>query len=341
MKNILKVLLAISIVFAIVYILGPKSKIQTLAGDYPEVPIDLDELEDYVQMQEDTVKGLKAGNEAKIIWADSLSKSKTTYSVVYIHGFGASEKEGDPVHREIAAHFGANLYLVRLPEHGIQRDNAFKYLSAQALVDEAREAFMIGKSLGDSVILVGTSMGGALSLIVASERADIKALVLYSPAIEAGNNALDQFFNPWAKYIAENFSFKDGVRRTSREGDKAKYWSEYYHVNGFESLAVLLKSKMNAETFQKIEMPLYMAYYYKNDQEQDFVVSVPKMKEMFQQINTPEHLKEAQAFPETGDHVIASSITSKDWKGVLEGTIKFLENKAKVKPKAFTVSENL
>ncbi|MFD2201035.1 alpha/beta hydrolase [Shivajiella indica] len=330
MKTVLKVVLGLAIVLAVVYMLGPKSKIQSLEGDYPSVPTRIADIESFVRAKQDTIRGLKPGNEAKIVWADSLNKSKTPYSVVYIHGFGASEMEGSPVNRELAAHFGANLYLVRLPEHGIDREDAMKHLSAQKLVDEVREAYMIGKSLGDSVIVVGTSMGGALSLILASERPDMKALVIYSPAIEAGGGALDSFFRPWYKFIAENFGLKNGVNIVAREGEKAKYWSSQYHVNGYESLAVLLRSKMTVETFQNIHVPVFLAYYYKNEQEQDFVVSVPKMLEMYDQLGTEESQKRKMAFPNTGDHVIASSITSHDWEGVLRESIQFLERVAKV-----------
>ncbi|EKB49738.1 alpha/beta hydrolase [Cecembia lonarensis] len=339
MKTVLKVLLFLAIALAVTYMLGPKASIEPLSGDYPEVPTRMYDLEAYVTSKEDTVKGLKPGNKAKIVWADSVNKSKTSYSIVYIHGFGASEMEGSPVHREVAKHFGSNLYLVRLPEHGIDREDAMKHLTAQKLVDDVREAYMIGKSLGDSVIVIGTSMGGALSLVLASERADMKALVLYSPAIREGGDALEQFFRPWTKFLAERFVYENGVRITPREGDKAKYWSEQYHVNGFESLAVLLRSKMVGDTFLKIELPVFMGYYYKSDQEQDFVVSVPKMLEMFDRLKTPDRMKRRVSFPDTGDHVIASSITSEDWESVLNETILFLENVAKVKPPKYEETE--
>ncbi|MCH7415514.1 alpha/beta hydrolase [Belliella sp. R4-6] len=331
LKRILPTIMAIAIVLAVFYMLGPKASVQNLAGKYPEIPTTLVDLENYVIQKEDTVKGLKPGNEAKIIWADPLNKEKTPYSIVYIHGFGASEMEGNPVNRMLAEHFGANLYLARLPEHGIKREDAMKHMSAQKLMDSAREAYMIGKSLGDSVIVVGTSMGGALTLNLASERPDIKAVVLYSPAVGVYGGLLDQFFEPWRKYVAENFKFEKGMNTMTREGDKAKYWSEEYHVNSYESLAVLLKSTMNDTTFAKIKQPLFLGYYYKNEKEQDFVVSVPRMQEMFDQLGTSESLKTKEAFPETGDHVIASSITSKDWEAVLQSTIDFLENIAKVK----------
>ncbi|MFD2034531.1 alpha/beta hydrolase [Belliella marina] len=339
LKRILPIIMAISMVLVIVYMLGPKASVENLAGGYPEIPTDLAELESYVLQKEDTVKGLKPGNEAKIIWADPLDKKKTPYSIVYIHGFGASEMEGSPVNRLLAEHFGANLYLARLPEHGIKREDAMRHMTAQKLMDGAREAYMIGKSLGDSVIVVGTSMGGALTLNLASERQDIKAVVLYSPAVGIRGEMLNQFFEPWRKYIAENFRFEKGMNTLAREGEKAKYWSEEYHVNSYESLAVLLKSTMNDTTFAKIEQPLYLAYYYKNEEEQDFVVSVPKMLEMFEGLGTPDSQKIKEAFPESGDHVIASDITSKDWEAVLKGTIDFLENVVKLEKQGLVMEE--
>jgi hypothetical protein len=49
------------------------------------------------------------------------------------------------------------------------------------------------------------------------------------------------------------------------------------------------------------------------------------MKEMYNQLGTPAALKKELPFPKTGDHVIASSITSKDWQTVLFSSIEFLE----------------
>src|SRR5690606_29126428 len=209
--------------------------------------------------------------------------------------------------------------------------NHFEYLSADRLVADAREAYMIGKSLGDSVIVVGTSMGGALSLILASERPDIHAVLLYSPCIVEYGNQLDAFFQPWQGYLMEKaMTNEDGVLLSPREGDKARYWSEEYHVNAYSSLAVLLRSKMTERTFSKVKQPLFMGYYYLDEENQDKVVSVPAMLEMYDDLGTPTELKRKQAFPASGDHVIASSITSDDWEGVLDASIKFLEEIAGV-----------
>lgn len=330
LRKIFLGLFATAMVIAIVYMLGPKVEEQELLIQFPEVPTRVNELSEYIQQREDTVKGLKAGNEAYIIWADSANKRKTPYSIVYIHGFGASPMEGDPVHRFLADHFGANLFVTRLPEHGIKRENGMEYLSAQKLADAAGEAYQIGKSLGDEVIVIGTSMGGALTLLLASQQEDIKAIMLYSPAVRDNGGRLEPLFKPWSKFLMEKTMMKNSVIHQDRKGDKAAFWSEDYHINAYESLAVLLYSMMNENTFKKIKQPLFLGYYYKSAEEQDFVVSVPKMLEMYQQVSTPETLKREVAFPQAGDHVIASSITSKDWEGVLFESINFLENVVKI-----------
>lgn len=333
LRKIFLGLFATAMILVIVYMLGPKLDHQKLIIQYPEVPTRVDDLEKYLQQREDTVIGLKPGNEAYIVWADSANKHKTAYSIVYIHGFGASPMEGDPVHRFLAAHFGANLFVTRLPEHGIKRDNAMEYLTPQVLANAAGEAYNIGKSLGDEVIVIGTSMGGALTLLLASQQPDIKAVAVYSPAIRDYGERLSAFYNPWMEKIMEKTITEKKMLRQAREGEKAKYWSEDYHLNSYESLATIMYDNMNQETFKKINQPLFLGYYYDTQEKQDNVVSVPKMKEMFQEISTPEALKREKAFPKAGDHVIGSSITSGDWEGVLFSTIDFLENVVKIPAK--------
>lgn len=334
LRKIFLGLFATAMVLVIVYMLGPKVETENIEIHYPEIPTRVNELEAYLSQREDSVKGLKPDNEAYIQWADSTNKRKTPYSIVYIHGFGASPMEGDPVHRFLAEHFGANLFVTRLPEHGIRRENGMEYLTAQSLADAAGEAYQIGKVLGDEVIIIGTSMGGALSTLLASQQPDIKALVLYSPAFRDRGEVLGKLFTPWAKFLMEKFAMKDKMIHQERSEIKATYWSEDYHINGYQSLAVLIYSMMNKSTYEKIHQPLFLGYYYKSDEEQDGTVSVQKMLEMYQEVSTPENLKVEKAFPKSGDHVISSSITSNDWEGVMFETINFLENVVGIAPKA-------
>jgi esterase/lipase len=176
-------------------------------------------------------------------------------------------------------------------------------------------------------------MGGALSLILAEERPEIHSLVLYSPCIAVYGDRLDPLFQPWMKQLMEmTMTNEDGVQVVERDTEEGKYWAKNYHINAYTSLAVLLKSKMNQETFEKVKQPLFLAYYYKNEEEQDKVVSVPAMLDMYASVSTPEAKKRKVAFPEAGDHVIASSLKTESWDKVLEESIKFLEEVVHLTP---------
>src|SRR5687768_11033804 len=94
------------------YFVGPSADRAEYDTAMPEVPESAAPLVQYVQAQEQK-HNLKTDNEARIVWFDS-SRTKTPYSIVYLHGFSASQKEGDPVHVRTAKAFGCNLYLSRL-----------------------------------------------------------------------------------------------------------------------------------------------------------------------------------------------------------------------------------
>ena len=81
----------------IVYFLGPQPSNPRYDAKLPDIPSDAQQLKKYISDHEALHK-LKPDNEAKIIWLNDSSKEKTDYAVVYIHGFSASEEEGDPVH---------------------------------------------------------------------------------------------------------------------------------------------------------------------------------------------------------------------------------------------------
>jgi hypothetical protein len=66
-----------------------------------------------------------------------------------------------------------------------------------------------------------------------------------------------------------------------------------------------------------------MGYYYKNEEEQDKVVSVPAMLKMFDELGSKD--KKKVAFPNAGNHVLASPILSKDVPNIQKETEKFLD----------------
>ena len=87
----------------------------------------------------------------------------------------------------------------------------------------------------------------------------------------------------------------------------------------------LVNATMTEETFKKVNQPLFLGYYYKNEEEKDPTVSVDRMLEMFEQVSTPSNKKWKVAFPDAGCHPIPSGILSKDVKSVRRKTFEFAE----------------
>ena len=78
---------------------------------------------------------------------------------------------------------GANVYIPRLPEHGLadRMTTALARLDARAMCEATDEAVDIGCGLGDSVIVVGLCIGGSMAAWAAQERADVVRAVPIAP----------------------------------------------------------------------------------------------------------------------------------------------------------------
>lgn len=320
--KIVGLLLAIA---AITYAIGPQPPTPAFAVPAYQPSPTLQSLEADIAATEQAEPGIKPGCEATILWADSSRKEKTKYAFLYLHGFGASRQEGAPVHEHLARQFGANLFLARLDEHGVEEgDQNLLELTADSYVESAEWAYQIAKQLGDTVVILGTSAGGALGLFLASRHPEIKALVTWSPCIRLFTGLSGVLAGPWGLQLARLLRGGEHNDWTFRKPEMVHYWTNHQRFEGITQFAAFLENAMVPATFQKVNCPVFVGYYYKNEMEQDRVVSVEAMLEMLQQLGTPPSQKRAIAFPDAADHVIASSITSSDWEGVERESAQFL-----------------
>jgi pimeloyl-ACP methyl ester carboxylesterase len=316
-------LLIIPLLLLIVYLLGPKPTTPVYSTDMPVIPSDADALITYIDNDEKAHK-LKKDNEARIIWFNDSTKNITPVSIVYLHGFSASQEEGDPVHERIAKQFGCNLYLSRLAEHGIDTTEAMANLTADKYWESAKEALAIGRRLGEKVILMGTSTGGTLALKLAAEYPDVYALVLMSPNIEIDDPNAWLLNNPWGLQIArlvKGGKFIDS--KTDTRPAYLQYWQPRYRLEAAVALEELLETSMTPATFHRVDQPALVLYYYKDDVHRDSTVKVSAIKKMYEELGTPPEKKRAIPMPNTGNHVIGSYIKSKDVDGVERETAKF------------------
>ncbi|MDI3322545.1 alpha/beta hydrolase [Pinibacter soli] len=315
----------ILLVLAIVYVLGPAPSKPLYSNNLPVVPSGGDSLKNYIASHEAGHK-VKPDNEARIIWANDSLKNVTEYSIIYLHGFSASQAEGAPTHTDIAKKFGCNLYLSRLAEHGIDTSDAMINLTADEYWESAKEALEIGKKIGKKVILMGTSTGGTQALQLAATFPDqIAGLILYSPNIAINDPNAWILNNHWGLQVARKVMGSDYKVSDDTRPVYKQYWDYKYRLEAAVALQEMLETTMTKETFEKVKQPVLLLYYYKDEEHQDPVVKVSAMRKMFDELGTSANLKREKAMPNTGNHVIGSYIKSGDVEGVKRETESFMK----------------
>jgi esterase/lipase len=327
----LKIFIGIVAVLAIVYLIGPTPSKPHYNNTLIEVPSEPTALEKFIATKEASHK-IKPNNEARIVWANDSLKQKTKYAMVYLHGFSASQEEGNPVHREIAKQFGCNLYLSRLSQHGIDTTETLMNMTAENLWESAKGAYAIGKAIGDTVILMGTSTGGTLALMLAANFPEVGGLVLYSPNIAINDPNAWLLNNPWGLQIARAVKKSNYNHIEKSIPQYNQYWNHHYRLEATVQLEELLETSMTHQNFEKIKQPTLVLYYYKNETEQDPVVKVSAMKDMFSAIQTPAEKKKMVPIPNCGNHVMASPIQSKDIITVKKESARFLNEIMMLQP---------
>jgi len=309
------------LVLIIIYFLGPQPATPKYKNELPIVPSNAIQLEKYIADNEAKHK-LKPDNEARIVWLNDSTKEKTEYAVVYLHGFSASQEEGDPVHVDFAKKFGCNLYLARLAEHGVDTTEPLANFTAEKFWRSAIDAYTIGKQIGKKVILMSTSTGGTVALKLCGQFPDIVGNIMLSPNIAINDKNAWLVNNHWGLQIAHLIV---GEHKVADDTSKlyAQYWNNCYSTSSLVQLEELLESTMKESTFKKVTQPSLLLYYFKDEDHQDPVVKVSAMKRMFVQLGTLDSLKRQVALPNTGDHVLGSPIKSKDVESVKKEIDKF------------------
>ncbi|MDA7777727.1 alpha/beta hydrolase [Flavobacteriaceae bacterium] len=322
----MKFLRGIAILFLILgalYLVGPRVENPVFSDVTPYVPADLDSLQNWIQKREYALGNVRYDNESKIYFKDSIPQ-KTAYSVLYLHGFTASGKEGDPVHKMIADAFGANLYVPRLHGHGLEEEEPMLNFNNEDFWESGKEAFEVAKRLGDKVIVLGTSHGGALGLALA-EDVQMEALALFGPNIKVFDPKASLLSKPWGLQIARLVKGGNYHYMQTDSEEKKKYWTTKARLESTTQMQKFLDLKMRKSTFQKVKIPVFLGYYYKNDSLQDKVVSVDAMRNMFDQLGTPDSLKYQKAFDGIKDHVLTSYLSNDVYEQVANETIYFLK----------------
>ena len=255
----LVLLTVIALLFA-AYFYGPRPPKVVIERPPLDLQLTAEQLDPWLSKRESSLP-IRPDNEARIVWYQN-QRQATEYSIVYLHGFTASQGEGDPLHREFAKRYACNLYLNRMPGHGLSDPDAMVDLSPEGMLDNAIEALEIGKMLGKKVILMGTSTGCTLMLWLASRYPqDIAGLICFSPNIRVANPLMNWIDGPWGKQLVSILNKGPYIIKRTRN----QYWDSKYREEALLALQRLIRATMRPEVFRKIKAPVFMGYYFKNE----------------------------------------------------------------------------
>lgn len=317
------IFLLVIVLLVVLYYAGPRLPRIPLNMELPDISVSLDSLEAYVRGK-DAELPVKPGNGGEIVWADTVGKT-TPYVLLYLHGFSASRYEGFPITNDFIKKFGVNAYLPRLAAHGLDVPEPLLDMTPVNLYNSAKEALVIAHKLGQKVVIMATSTGCTLALMLAADYPRlVDGLILYSPNIQIKNNFAPLLSGPWGLQIARLFhGGKYYISSDAPDSEDCKYWYCRYRVEAQVYLQQLLDMRMNRKEFARVHQPVFLGYYYKDEKHQDQTIEVKAALRMFDELGTPANRKMKVAFPDAGVHVIACGLSSKAIPEVRQKTFEF------------------
>jgi esterase/lipase len=331
MRKIIIALVVLLVVLTGVFLLGPKpapfSMDAIVSKENPKGLDSLVEINSYLESL-DIDKQIRKGNYSQILWADSTNQ-KTKYVLLYLHGFSASPVEGAPIHESIAVKYGMNMYVPRLAEHGLDEKESMLNFTGEKYIQSAKEAVQVARLLGDSVIIMSTSTGGTAALYIASEDNNIHSLISYSPNIRLFDSKAPLLNGPWGLQIAR-FVKGNNYHEWNLVKEAHPYWHTKYRLEALVQLQNMIMGTMKMEVFEKITAPSFVGYYYKNELEQDSVVSVDAIVDMNVQLGSK--VKRIEAFPDAMKHCMPSGFEGQDLESLFKSTCQFMEEDLGILP---------
>ncbi|WP_395004323.1 alpha/beta hydrolase [Cypionkella sp.] len=217
------------------------------------------DLDAYLAKSEQQFSDITAGTQKRIIWAGAVGV-KTPLALIYLHGFSATSEEIRPVPADLARALGANIFFTRLTGHG--RDGAaLAAATASDWVQDMAEAMAIGRRIGGRVVVIGTSTGGTLAALAASDPVlsqGMAGLVLISPNFGLKPLAGKILDLPAARYWGPLVA--GATRSFTPQNDRHReFWTVSYPTVALFPMAALVR-EARAQDYSQTKLPLLLLY---------------------------------------------------------------------------------
>ncbi len=257
LRRILAIVGGVLVLLALVLAFGPREGVEreitfrdTVLGDDPEL---------WLEVSEQRFSDIRPGAAKRILWAGAKG-ARTPISIVYLHGFTASAEEIRPVPDEVARELGANLFYTRLAGHG-RAPEAMGEPSAGDWINDMAEAMAIGRHIGDRVIVIGTSTGGTLAAIAATDpelSRNLAGVVMISPNFAlrpAAGRLLDlAFVRIWGPLLVGGWQ-----QFQILNPDHEKFWTTRFPTAALFPMAALMREARHLD-YAAAKMPLLVIY---------------------------------------------------------------------------------
>jgi pimeloyl-ACP methyl ester carboxylesterase len=262
------------------------------------------------------VPNLRAGLAKEIVWADPATKARTPLAIVYVHGFSASKGELRPVPDRVADELGANIFYTRLAGHG-QDGAAMAEASVNDWINDYAEAIAIGRAIGDRIVVISTSTGGALATWGATQpdlSRDVAGFVFVSPnyGVQAAGAWL--LTMPWGRQIAEMVIGPERGFEPINELH-ARFWTTRYPTAATLPMAALTNLARQAQV-ERVTAPALFIY-----SDADAVVRPELTREIAARWGQPHETMIVEGSDDPSNHVIAGDAISPSTTSLVAGRI--------------------
>ena len=322
MKKALQILLILVALSPLLFFLGPKPASTYYGESLPHVNVDLWSLEDSLRTSEEGVGAMECAM-AEVHWADSIRK--TPYVLLYLHGFSATQHEGDPLRYELAKEFDMNAFYPRMAGHGLEEEDPVRMLkfTAQQAWNKALYDFNVAKALGHKVVLVSCSTGSLLALrLAATFPEDVAAVMNYSPNMGLPDPSTELLNGPWGLQLVKAISGTEyRIVDARADGKSEPCKPKAYSWESVVEMQQLVETAATDEVLQQVQCPVLNMVWYEDEENQDPVIDVAKARVMHEKLAT-----EDKVWVETAakEHVILNDLISQDYETVRDASIEFL-----------------
>ena len=314
----LRALTALSLLIVAMFVFGPQETLDPAAdrAQARKIPVDPSKLEDFIRQSERAATGeITRDCEARIVWAPDAPPATTTpWAVVHLHGFSATRQETAPLMENLARQLGANLFEARLSGHG-QSGDALAAATAEDWLRDSREAVLIGRRLGQRLLLIGNSTGGTLATLVAQDLLRPEdALVLMSPNFGTRVSSSELLLWPWARYWAPLIAGKTRTW-TPKNDMHGKYWTHSYPISALFPMMATVDAGRRAKV-EAIKSPVLVVV-----SDKDPTVDPGRTRKLFAPLRDKNYTLTEITSGGGDHHVLAGEILSSERTEEIENTI--------------------